>query len=125
MSATATTGFTTQCIEAASPTTTGMWRVNSTVHEVMSQFARLRPRLSNASVIFRNAQATRRGQLKEISDKPAAMASGRVRAIPPNARPAGRWAREISNRPLAEIASETGTWALQVAVTGVARRSEE
>jgi hypothetical protein len=91
----------------------------------MSVFARPRPRLSNASVIFRNAQLTRRGRLKEISDKPAAIPSGRVRAIQPNARPAGRWAKEISNRRPAEIASETGTWAPQVAVTGAARRSEE
>jgi hypothetical protein len=92
----------------------------------MSLFARLRPRLSKASVIFRNAQATRRGQRKEISDKPAAMLFGLAKGlIPHNVLRAATWAREISNRPLAETASETGTWVPQVVVTAAARRSEE
>ena len=90
-------------------------------------FARPRPRLSNASVIFPNAQATRRGRPKEISDKPAAMLSGPARGIVPhNALRAGRWARETSNRPPVVIASGTEVWARQgVEATGALRRSEE
>jgi hypothetical protein len=106
----------------------------------MSLHARLRPKLSSASVIFHNAQPTQPGRLKEISDKLAAvlrdrvreisdkrvaMPSGLAKAIPHNAPREGRLARETLNRQAVATASETGVSARQVAGTAAELRSEE